>query len=104
MLLRICLALAILAGIGVIVVSQFVLKPQIEGIRDERDKNKKEWDKAAALAAKRGKELDSTKSKLEATQKDLDTTKADLAAANAKASSETSRANGLHRDLESTRA
>ena len=39
LLLRLCLVLAILAGIGVIVVSQAVLKPQIQGIIDTRDTN-----------------------------------------------------------------
>lgn len=45
MLLRICLILAILAGVGVIGVSQFMLRPQIEGIMKERQDNKEGWEK-----------------------------------------------------------
>jgi hypothetical protein len=41
MLLRICLVLAIVAGLGIIGLSQFVLRPQIQEIVDKRDENKK---------------------------------------------------------------
>ena len=54
--LRICLVLAILAGIGVIVLNMVVLKPQFEGIIQVRNDNKSGWDKAEGekkkLAAK----------------------------------------------------
>lgn len=103
MLLRICLALAILAGAGVIVVSQFVLRPQIESIRETRDKNKQEWDKASNRAKKLDKDLRDTQGKLDTTQKTLESTKTELASATAKAAEEQKRANGLQQNLDSTK-
>ena len=103
MLLRICLALAILAGVGVIAVSQFVLRPQIEGIRETRDTNKREWDKSAQQAKKLGGELKEAKATLETTQKDLEGTKTELASTTAKAADEQKRANGLQQTLDTTK-
>jgi len=71
LLLRIFLAVAILAGVGVIVVSQVVLKPQIEEIAKTRDDNKIGWDKELSRANGLAK-------KLAATEKDLNATKARL--------------------------
>lgn len=79
LLLRLCLVLAILAGIGVIVVSQAVLKPQIEGIRETRDTNKRNWDKAESDKKKLNKDLGETQTRLKKTEADLDTTKSALA-------------------------
>ena len=47
MALRISLILAILAGLGVVGVSQLMLRPQIESIIEARNHNKKEWDRTA---------------------------------------------------------
>jgi F0F1-type ATP synthase membrane subunit b/b' len=78
-LLRICLSLAILAGIGVIVLSQVVLKPQIEGIITTRNDNKKGWDKAEVDKKKLNKDLKETQTELASTKSDLETTKTQLA-------------------------
>ena len=93
LLLRLCLVLAVLAGIGVIVVSQVVLKPQIEGIRDTRDKNKQGWDKAEGEKKKLNKELGETQTKLKRTEADLDTTKSALANTTKQLEDETKRSN-----------
>ena len=91
-LLRICLSLAILAGIGVIVLSQVVLKPQIEGIIDVSEKNKKGWDDTEAARRKLNTELTSTKTELKKTTDDLDNTKTQLTDANKSLQEETKKA------------
>ena len=57
MLLRIFLILAILAGIGVIAVSELKVKPQIKGIIDERESNLKHWKEEETNRKKKEKEL-----------------------------------------------
>jgi len=99
MLLRICLILAIVAGLGVIGLSQFVLRPQIQEIVDKRDENKKGWDGAEDRFKKTKKELGETQSKLKTTQSNLEETKIQLTAVTARADSEQKRANGLQTDL-----
>lgn len=103
MLLRICLVLAILAGLGVIGLSQFVLRPQIQEIVDTRDTNKREWDKAAADARKQKKEKEETQAKLKVTESHLEETKGQLTAMTAKANSEQTRANNLQTELTKTK-
>lgn len=104
MALRISLILAILAGLGVIGVSQFVLKPHVEEIIDTRDKNKKGWDDAENRFRKKSKELEETKTKLTFTEKSLEETKGQLTAMTAKADSEEKRANLRTKELSETRA
>jgi len=99
MALRISLILAILAGLGVIGVSQFVLRPQIEEIVDTRDKNKKGWDDTQTKLTKETKAHKETQTKLASTEKNLDDTKTQLGAMTAKATSEETRANGLQKNL-----
>lgn len=91
-LLRICLSLAILAGIGVIVLSQVVLKPQIQGIIDKREENFKGWETAKGENRKLTKELTDTKSTLKKTTDELDNTKTQLADANKSLQDETKKA------------
>lgn len=76
--LRLCLILAILAGIGVIVISQVVVKPHVEGIIQVRDENKAGWDKAEGEKRKLNTELKDTQTKLKSTEADLDATKQSL--------------------------
>ncbi len=104
MALRISLILAILAGLGVIGVSQFVLKPQVEEIVATRDTNKKNWDDAEARFKKKSSELKETTTKLTMTEKNLDETKGQLTTMTAKAESQEKRANGLDQTLAQTRA
>lgn len=95
MLLRISLILAILAGLGVIGVSQFMLRPQIEEIRTTRDHNKTEWDKTTDRLKKTNVVLRTTLEKLAKTETELGETKTQLAATTSKFESEQKRANGL---------
>lgn len=104
LLLRIFLALAILAGVGVIVVSQVVLKPQIEQIAKTRDDNGTSW----TNELKRANALDK---KLKATEADLKATKASLEEALGKVTeltgrfeTEQKRANGLQQTLDKAKA
>jgi hypothetical protein len=103
MALRISLILAILAGLGVIGVSQFMLRPHIQGIIEVRDDNKRKWDDAEGRYRKTRAELGETKTKLESTEKNLEETKTQLVATTAKAESEEKRANGLQQNLDSSR-
>jgi len=99
MLLRISLILAILAGLGVIGVSQFMLRPQIEEIRTTRDHNKTEWDKTTANLKKTNTVLRTTLEKLAKTETDLGETKTQLAATTSKFELEQKRANGLQENV-----
>lgn len=99
MLLRICLILAILTGVGVIGVSQFMLKPQIEEIITTRDFNKTEWDKSKNELTKTKTTLKNTNEKLAKTESTLEETKGQLTATTAKFESEQKRANGLQENL-----
>lgn len=103
MALRISLILAILAGLGVIGVSQFVLRPQVEEIVATRDSNKKGWDDAEGRFKKKSKELSETQTKLTSTEKNLEDTKTQLGAMTSKADSQEKRANGLDQVLAQTR-
>jgi hypothetical protein len=104
MALRISLILAILAGLGVIGVSQFVLKPHVQEIIDTKDKNKKGWEDAENRFKKTKKELEATQTKLTFTEKSLEETKGQLTAMTAKADSEEKRANLRTKELTDTRA
>jgi hypothetical protein len=98
MLLRICVILAILAGLGVIGVGQFVLRPQVEEIRDTRDANKKGWDDTKVELSKTKNILKNTSEELTKTKSTLEDTKGALAATTIKFETEQKRANGLQDD------
>lgn len=104
MLLRICLILAILTGVGVIGVSQFMLKPQIEEIISQRETNKKGWDDTKKDLTKTKSTLKTTSEKLAKTEKDLEDNKSQLAATTTKFESEQKRANGLQDSLNKSNA
>jgi len=89
MLLRICLIIVILCGIGVIGVSQWKVREHIQGIIDDREKNGKDRDDWHNRFSKSQKTLEGasntlvqTVGKLDNTQKELETTKANLEGAN----------------------
>jgi hypothetical protein len=103
MALRISLILAVLAGLGVIGVSQFVLRPHVEEIIKTRDDNKTGWDDAEKRYKKKVTELKETQTKLAVTEKTLDETKSQLGAMTAKADSQEKRANGLDQQLTQTK-
>jgi hypothetical protein len=104
MLLRICLILAIVTGLGVIGVSQFMLKPQIEEIIKTRDDNKAGWDRTSAELSKTKKTLKDTSEKLAKTETTLEETKGQLVATTGRFEAEQKRANGLQQTLDKTKA
>ncbi len=103
MLLRVFLIVAILAGIGVIVISQVQLRPHIQGIIDERTENAKQRDDQKKRANKAETDLKETKGKLSETETKLGDTEKQLVDANTKVADESKRANGLQEDLGKTK-
>ena len=103
MLLRICLVLAILAGAGVIAVSQLQVRPHIQSIIKERNENADERDRQKKRAAKAEADLTNTKITLETTKTKLTETEGQLVAANTKATEQEKRAGVLQQDLEKTK-
>ena len=104
MLLRVCLILAIVAGLGVIGVSQFMLRPQIEEIIKTRDDNKAGWDRTQTELTKTKKTLKDTSEKLATTEKNLDETKGQLASTTTKFEAEQRKSAGLQQNIEKLRA
>ena len=78
MLLRISLIFAILAGIGIIVVTHLKTREQIQGIITEREAHKKEEAKQLARANKGEKELATKVAELTTTKDTLAKTEEDL--------------------------
>jgi molecular chaperone GrpE (heat shock protein) len=103
-MLRVFLIVAILAGLGVIGVSQFVVKPHIQEIITEREKLRADWQRELARANKLDKNLKETTAKLEETTKKLEETSNQLAAANKKIEDQTGQIAKLQGDLEQTSA
>jgi hypothetical protein len=99
MLLRIFLILAILAGLGTILVSQLQLRPQIQGIIEERETNHKNWKTQETRANKLNKDLKDTEGRLAKTTKDLEDTQSELTGTKSKLASEQNRANDLQGKL-----
>lgn len=99
MLLRICLIVAILTGVGVIGVSQFMLRPQIEEIITNRNTFEQERNSARTELSKTKTTLKNTSEKLAKTESTLEETKSQLTATTAKFVSEQTRANGLQENL-----
>src|SRR5690349_19756602 len=104
MLLRICLILAIVAGLGVIGVSQFVLRPQIEEIIRVRNENKEGWDRTSAELTKTKKNLKDTTDRLTKTEATLEETKGQLVATTGKYEAEQKKSSDLQKNLDGVRA
>lgn len=100
MLLRIFLILAILAGLGTILLTQLQLRPQIQTIIEERETNHRNWKTQEARANKLQGELKDTKTQLAKTTKDLEDTQSELTGTKSRLASETGRANGLQKRLD----
>lgn len=104
MLLRICLILAILAGLAVIGLTHFQVRPHVKQIIDTRDENKRKWDEFEGRWKKSQRELKLTQETLQKTQSELDDTKVALVAANTKATEQQKRADDLRMVLDQTKA
>src|SRR2546430_3839791 len=103
MLLRIFLVIAILAGAGVIAISHFKVRPQIEGIIAEREKNAKDRDTEKSAKVKAQTELKATTAKLKQTETILSETQTQLAASKQQAEGLQKQVTGLKIDLEKSR-
>jgi len=103
MLIRVFLILAILAGIGTVAVTQFMVRPHIEGIITERNTNKENWDRETARANKLNKDLKTTQETLATTEKNLEETKTSLVAMTSRATEQERRANTLQQTLDTTK-
>jgi len=103
MLLRVFLILAILAGIGTVAVTHFMVRPHVQGIITVRDENKQSWDRELARANKLNKDLKTTQETLATTEKNLEETKTSLVAMTSRATEQERRANGLQQTLETTK-
>lgn len=103
-MLRIFVIVAILAGLGVIGVSHFVVRPHIQNIITEREKLRDDWKRELARANKLDKNLKETTAKLEETTKRLEETTTQLAAANKRIEEQTAQITKLQGDLEQTSA
>lgn len=103
-MLRILLIVAILAGLGVIGVSHFVVRPHIQNIITEREKLREDWKRELARANKLDKNLKETTAKLEETTKKLEETTTQLASANKKIEEQTGQIAKLQGDLDQTSA
>ncbi len=104
MVQRICLILAILAGAGVIAISHFQLRPQIEAIIKARNDFENSWKTELARANKLDKNLKETTAKLVKTEKDLKDTQTQLTAANSKIKEQTDRIATIQKRLDDTQA
>jgi hypothetical protein len=102
MLLRIFLILTILAGIGAIAITQFKVRPHIQGIIEARNTHSNRADRAEASLRSTKKQLGETETELRNTKKELDNTTTQLNST--KEDLKTSRANAekLQQDLVAT--
>ena len=104
LLLRVCLVLAILAGIGVIIVSQVVLKPQVQTIIENRTTYSNNWQRAEGEKKKLNRELTDTQTKLKSTEKNLEETKSALVSVQDELKKEQDKSKGLAMTIEKLRA
>lgn len=100
MLLRIFLIVSILAGAGIIALTHFQVKPHVESIIDERNKQTARADGLDKDLKKTKGDLATTKNVLESTKSKLSDTENQLAATAKKLGDETTRANGLKTELD----
>jgi cell shape-determining protein MreC len=103
MLLRICLVLAILAGLGVIGLTQFKIRPKMLATIQERDFNKTKWTEFEGKFKKSQRDLKETQETLTKTTTELEDTKTALTAATAKADEQQKRADVLRQTLDQTK-
>lgn len=103
-MLRVFLIVAILAGLGVIGVSQFMVRPHLQSIITEREEHKAEAAKQRTRANKAEKSLAETTKKLEETTAKLEETSNQLMAANKKIEDQTGQIASLQSNLEATTA
>ncbi|HMJ65649.1 MAG TPA: hypothetical protein VK615_09885 [Candidatus Binatia bacterium] len=103
MLFRVSLILTAVAGIGMIGVTQWLVRPHIKRIVDQREVNKRNWHQEITRADKLAGDLKQTETKLAGSQQALDETGKQLVAARAMADQQEGRADTLAQNLDVTR-
>ncbi|MBM3882829.1 MAG: hypothetical protein FJ387_24420 [Verrucomicrobia bacterium] len=103
MLLRICLIVAILAGIGTFVVGHIQVQQKIDTITQERDDNAAERDRAREAESRAKAEAKTNKEAAEKLSRDLAETTANLEATTARANTQQNRADKAETELNRTR-
>jgi Skp family chaperone for outer membrane proteins len=104
MLTRIFVILAIIAGLAVIVLTQFTIRPHFQEIIETRDQYGRNWTNELNRANKLQKNLRATEEKLVATEGELKSTQTKLAAQTSRADNLERQAKGLQNDLTKTQA
>jgi myosin heavy subunit len=99
MLIRICLVVAIIAGLVALGLSHLNVREKIIELRDDRDLKTRERDEARADLQKTREELATTKEELDRTKIELDTTKTQLAQTERQRDEAQGRATKLTTDL-----
>jgi vacuolar-type H+-ATPase subunit I/STV1 len=103
MLLRIFLIVSILAGAGIGAINHFMVKPHVEGIISERNKQEKRAQTAEDSLAKTNKVLASTQNQLKSTKATLSETEQQLTSTRRKLTDESAKLAETKTDLESTK-
>lgn len=103
MLLRVFLILAILAGIGTVAVTQFMVRPHVTTIIEQRNTHERNWQTEQRRANKLDRDLKDTQQKLTSTETELETTKNNLAAQTTRANEQERRGNMLQQNLDTTK-
>jgi hypothetical protein len=101
--LRGILILTILACIGAVAVTHFIVRPHIKTIVEERDAHGENWRRELARASDLTRNLNDTREKLANTEKALDETRMLFAAARERASHQEKRADTLQQNLDTAR-
>jgi hypothetical protein len=103
MLFRGFVILTAVAGIGTVGVTQFLVRPHIKRIVDEREVNKRNWQQELVRADKLAGDLAETATKLAGAQQALAESGRELAAARTVADQQKGRADTLEQNLNATR-
>src|SRR5262245_45016433 len=102
MLLRVFLILAIVAGVATVAVTQFMVRPHVQGIITTRNEYEANWKRETSRANKLNKDLKDTTEKLTTTEKNLEQTTAKLGAAETQAADQQRRADSVQQKLDTT--
>jgi septal ring factor EnvC (AmiA/AmiB activator) len=99
-LIRVFVILAVVMSVATVVVTQFMVRPHIKAIVEEREANRSNWQQELARANKLMDDLKETEGKLASAEKSLEETDKQLAAARERAGEQQRRADTLQRNLE----
>ncbi len=103
-MLRACLILSILAGLGALGIVQLRVVEKIKGITAERDENAAQRDTANQAASKSKAEAKAAKDSAEKAAQELTVAKADLESSTARLATQEKRANDLFTNLQKSTA